>query len=123
MTAHLYGPHDPNTAPDAIVVGRAGNWPTPREEVRPLSAAVVRQRAAINRNAHQAAARSLLHDRPPACNKPTSVEVAAALVHPNVAALLAATGGHPTRHGADQGRVRRAAYRFRPGQPITWSTP
>lgn len=52
---HLYGPHDPNTAPDAVVVGRPGRWPSPPWEVRPLHPALVRQRAALNTLAHRAA--------------------------------------------------------------------
>lgn len=49
-----YGPHRPKDAPDAVVVGREGTWPDPREEVRPLHPAVVRQRQRINQLAHEA---------------------------------------------------------------------
>ncbi len=43
-----YGPHDPTTAPDSLVVGRPGRWPNPPWEVRPLHPALVRQRAVVN---------------------------------------------------------------------------
>lgn len=59
------------------------------------------------------------HQPPPAPRGPVADPVAAArsLVHPNVEAL----GPHPNRHGADQGRVRAAMHRFRPGQPLGWA--
>lgn len=122
MTGHLYGPHDPATAPDSITVGRPGRHVYPPWEVRPLSRAVMRQRAAVNRLAYEAAAgNSSRAPGEPAPPELSAGDKARALIHPNVAALLAHTGGHPTRYGADQGPVRRAAYRFRPGQPLTWS--
>lgn len=54
---HRYGPHDPRTAPDAVTVGRPGKWPQPREEVRPLSAQVMAQRARMNTLAHEGGVR------------------------------------------------------------------
>jgi hypothetical protein len=119
MSGHTYGPHDPTTAPDAITVGRPGRHVYPPWEVRPLSPAVMRQRATINRLAHENSSR--VPAGSPADAKLSPRDKARALIHPNVAALLAHTGGHPTRYGSDHGPVRRAAYRFRPGQPLTWS--
>jgi hypothetical protein len=56
---HPYGPHRPEDAPNAVtVLGpglNQGSTSYPMPEVRPLPAALVRQRERINQLAHEAA--------------------------------------------------------------------
>lgn len=49
LTVHEYGPHDPGTVPATVTVLGGGKWPRPEERPRP--AALVLQRAAVNRRA------------------------------------------------------------------------
>lgn len=51
-TPHAYGPHDPTTAPTTVLVLRAVKGAGYTEE-RPLPDQLVRQRATINRLAHE----------------------------------------------------------------------
>lgn len=46
-----YGPHREDDAPNAVVVLGAGKWPRP--DVQPIPEALRRQRATINRLAHE----------------------------------------------------------------------
>lgn len=52
LVPHVYGPHDPATAPTTVTVLGAGKWPQP--ETRALPAAVVELRAQVNQLAHEA---------------------------------------------------------------------